>query len=523
MCEQTLSQTPSQTSSLTHPPALPPLKAELQQAEHALKQAEQMEQNAFRSYSQAQSRAQSHSAQEEAIREQRKTAYNNTRSLTLQLRQQLGTETLPSIDSVRAEYQKLKKQALQKEDLLQQLRLAEHAEQKAALQSTRAQSILEEKTLALETLQTQQEQWKIQHQDIIIPLAKVLGEPDVDSDYATLCKSRLSHYQKRLKHYQDQHENLRDREASWQKQHSVSEVRRTENQQQQDSLNTDIAQLRAELDVERERLGYDSLAALRQDMPDLQQLQEWKAYIQEHNAKGMALTQSLQRLETLIAGRQLTEETLTQQRTLYQQLQEDISQRRTEAALLRARIQQGQQQQQRSEVLQQELDLLTTQHLLYERIYHDLSSRHLPDFLAKRILERVMAEGSQELEQLSNGRYCFELDDNEELVVLDAWNAQEPRSVKTLSGGESFLASLALALALNQYLSQGIQLDSLFIDEGFGTLDAESLEMAASVVEKLQLSGKCVGIITHIPELAERFEARIEVIKSDTGAKIQAN
>ena len=522
VCTHIFSALPAQALEQAPPPALPPLQAKLQQAEQKLKQAEEDEQDCFRHYSQAQSRTQSHEALEESTRERRNEAYTAARTLTLQLRERLQVETLPSVDSVRAEYQTLKKQALHKESLLQQLRQAEQAEQEKALAAARAQSTLQEKNEMQEQLQTQWEQWELQHQKVIAPLAEALGTPEHDEDYASLCQERLQHYQERLKHYNDQHENLRHREASWQKQHSVSEVRRAENQQQQDILNTEITQIREELDIERERLGYATLRALREDMPDPQHLQDWKQTLQEHSAQGMALAQSLQRLEALIAGRQLTESALQKHRHRHQQLQEEMAQRRTEAALLRERIHHGHEQHQRSEALQQELDLLTAQHLLYERIYHDLSSRHLPDFLAKRILERVMAEGSQELEQLSNGRYCFELDEQEELVVLDAWNAQEPRSVKTLSGGESFLASLALALALNHYLSQGIQLDSLFIDEGFGTLDAESLEMAASVVEKLQLSGKCVGIITHIPELAERFEARIEVIKSDTGAKLQA-
>lgn len=519
VCEQILHHPPA----LDPPPALPPLQAELHHAEQALKTAETEAQNGFQRLSQAQSRTQSHEAQESSLRERRSAAYNATRRLTLQLREELKVETLPSIESVRAAYQTLKKQALQKESLLQQLRLAEQAKQEQALQAARAQSTLQEKNLTLEQLQAQWAQWETQFQKVVTPLAEVLGEPEEETpDYATLCKSRLSHYQERLQHYAHQHDNLRSRESSWQKQHSVSEVRRSENQYQQDSLQGEIAQLRSDLESEQKRLGYPSLTALRKEMPDPQQLQDWKLKIQEHGAQGIALEQSLQRLKLRIAGESITQSVLEQQRILHQQLQTEMAQRRTEAALLRERIQQGHQQQQRSEVLQQELDILSAQHLLYERIYRDLSSRHLPDFLAKRILERVMAEGSQELVQLSNGRYCFELDENEELVVLDAWNAQEPRSVKTLSGGESFLASLALALALNQYLSQGIQLDSLFIDEGFGTLDAESLEMAASVVEKLQLSGKCVGIITHIPELAERFEARIEVIKSETGAKLRS-
>lgn len=131
----------------------------------------------------------------------------------------------------------------------------------------------------------------------------------------------------------------------------------------------------------------------------------------------------------------------------------------------------------------------------------------------------MITQGSQELFKLSQERYRFAVQ-SEELVVLDAWNAHEPRSIKTLSGGESFMASLALALALNEYLSAGAHLGALFIDEGFGTLDPESLEHAAEVLEVLRARGKCIGVITHIPELAERFEARIQITKSSQGSEL---
>ena len=269
------------------------------------------------------------------------------------------------------------------------------------------------------------------------------------------------------------------------------------------------------------KLGYNDYKELRSAAPEPEAIVRWRTEINEHTASGIALRKDLDKVQGFIANRHLTEDALLQYRTQHSQLKEDMDYRRTETAVLREKIMLARDRQQRAKKLNEELNHVQSQFALYERIHHDLSSRHLPDFLAKRILERVMQEGSEELSILSNGRYSFELDAKEELVILDAWNAMEPRSVKTLSGGESFLASLSLALALNKYLSNGIQLDSLFIDEGFGTLDAESLELAASVVEKLQLSGKCVGVITHIAELAERFEARIEVIKSETGAKLR--
>lgn len=530
------------TEALTHQQRTQALQANLQACTQALSRCEAQEQQAFRDVSQRQSQWQNHQAQEQSLRERRQKAYAAARDLTLTLREQLQVEQLPALEQVRADYRTQRQVLRQRKALEETLQTQERKFQAQGLELARAEAALQEKEAAMTQLQEQLTVQKQRYQQTLSTLQEVLGaepttaepmtaelaeesasdaESGTEIDYGQRCQTRIAQYTCSIEAHQSRERDFLQQEQAWQKQESMAEVRRQENARQLEQLDADIAQARAELREAQERLGYADLKALRADVPDVETLQTWKTELETHRSQAIFLAQGLERVQQQIAGQTLTLEILEGQRQRYVQLKNEVDQRRTEAAVLRERLKLAREQQARSVSLQEELDLLSAQQALYERIYHDLSSRHLPDFLAKRILERVMAEGSQELEQLSNGRYCFELDENEELVVLDAWNAQEPRSVKTLSGGESFLASLALALALNHYLSQGIQLDSLFIDEGFGTLDAESLEMAASVVEKLQLSGKCVGIITHIPELAERFEARIEVIKSETGARLQ--
>ena len=91
----------------------------------------------------------------------------------------------------------------------------------------------------------------------------------------------------------------------------------------------------------------------------------------------------------------------------------------------------------------------------------------------------------------------------------------------TLSGGETFLASLSLALGLAdvvQSYSGGIHLDTIFVDEGFGTLDPESLDFAMRALIDLQKGGRLVGIISHVPELKERIDARLEIRPTDRGS-----
>jgi DNA repair protein SbcC/Rad50 len=147
-------------------------------------------------------------------------------------------------------------------------------------------------------------------------------------------------------------------------------------------------------------------------------------------------------------------------------------------------------------------------------------------YVQEEALRILAQDGSRHLRQLSQGRYslCCEA---QEFFVLDHWNADSRRSVKTLSGGESFLASLALALALAESLAElsalgraGEALESLFLDEGFGTLDPETLSQVVQALEQLQGGQRMVGLVTHIPELAEQMPARVEVGRSDTGATV---
>ncbi|XBS71825.1 SbcC/MukB-like Walker B domain-containing protein [Acerihabitans sp. KWT182] len=105
-----------------------------------------------------------------------------------------------------------------------------------------------------------------------------------------------------------------------------------------------------------------------------------------------------------------------------------------------------------------------------------------------------------------------------ELEVVDIWQAEAVRDTRTLSGGESFLVSLALALALSDLVSHKIRIDSLFLDEGFGTLDAETLDIALDALDTLNATGKMIGVISHVEAMKERIPVQIKVKKSTAWA-----
>jgi len=106
----------------------------------------------------------------------------------------------------------------------------------------------------------------------------------------------------------------------------------------------------------------------------------------------------------------------------------------------------------------------------------------------------------------------------DQLMVIDQYQGDLLRSVETLSGGESFLVSMALALGLSDLAARNIKINSLFIDEGFGSLDPDTLDMAITTLEKLQAEdGKTIGIISHVDTLKERIVCQVKVNKGGNG------
>jgi len=147
-------------------------------------------------------------------------------------------------------------------------------------------------------------------------------------------------------------------------------------------------------------------------------------------------------------------------------------------------------------------------------------------WLCGEALDSLVIEASATLMELSGGQYQLDRDDRNELVVIDYQDAGARRPVHTLSGGETFQASLALALALSRQvigLSAGMRdLNSMFLDEGFGTLDEDTLEVVGSTLERLSSDPeRMIGIITHVPALAERVPVRFVVSRAGTTSTLR--
>jgi exonuclease SbcC len=155
----------------------------------------------------------------------------------------------------------------------------------------------------------------------------------------------------------------------------------------------------------------------------------------------------------------------------------------------------------------------------------------LESYVLAARLEQVAAAATVRLRRMSSGRYTLVHSDDRTgrgrsglgLHVVDAWTGRE-RDTATLSGGETFFASLALALGLADVVTDeagGVRLDTLFIDEGFGSLDDQTLDEVLDVLDSLRERDRSVGIVSHVPDLRRRIHAQLEVVKGRSGSVLR--
>ncbi|WP_136678843.1 AAA family ATPase [Neptunomonas sp. XY-337] len=254
---------------------------------------------------------------------------------------------------------------------------------------------------------------------------------------------------------------------------------------ERDQLESKLKQLSDSLQIAQDRLA--------QVTADTQQHEATGHANQYAETEQAAVAQALAEHEVQMR------ELLLQIGQLDRQLSDDRSRREKQHTLLASR-----------DALAKEEDLLS--HLngmigsskgdKFRRFAQGLTLDHLV-YLANKRLQRLHAR--YQLERREG--------DSLELRVVDTWQADAVRDTRTLSGGESFLVSLALALALSDLVSQKTRIDSLFLDEGFGTLDAETLDTALDALDNLNASGKMVGVISHVDAMKERIPTQIEVTK----------
>jgi exonuclease SbcC len=249
------------------------------------------------------------------------------------------------------------------------------------------------------------------------------------------------------------------------------------------------------------------------------QMDAWQQQIENYQRQEQDLTTRLQMFAESIAERETDEEAIAKLREESQQAEQGLQIASESRASIKAWLEQAHQKRQESQELEERKLDLQAQEQTYHTLAQDLQSNRFQEYILDSLQQELANRASILLQQLSEDRYILQIEGGD-YWVADNWNGGEKRRVRTLSGGETFAASLSMALALSEKLSMGIELGSLFLDEGFGTLDSETLESVTQILESLRQQDRLIGVITHIQSLAERLPTQIHVRKSINGSEL---
>jgi DNA repair protein SbcC/Rad50 len=217
----------------------------------------------------------------------------------------------------------------------------------------------------------------------------------------------------------------------------------------------------------------------------------------------------------------LSVEALSELETKTKRLNDDFATKRTEVGSLEQQVKNDDDARKRREAGGAELQAAEAESLRWGRLKELIGSADgakFSRFAQSLTLRQLIGLANEHLKLLAE-RYRLMAAEGDELDlrIVDLYQANVDRPMESLSGGESFLASLALALGLSELASRHHPIDSLFIDEGFGTLDSETLEVALSALENLRAGGKTIGLISHVDLLKERLTTQVRVVRGAGG------
>jgi exonuclease SbcC len=264
----------------------------------------------------------------------------------------------------------------------------------------------------------------------------------------------------------------------------------------------------------------DEAAATQAEITPIEE-QRISTHVETHRRETRTVQVRIEELIGELEGTEVSGETLAAAETEATRLRGELSAAERSQVELKMRIEVISKAIDRAKELRRDLDRKRAHHSLYRGLALDLRSDRFQAFLLQETFRDLVSGASGRLWDLTK-RYRFGWQ-NEAFHVVDHDNARQLRSADTLSGGETFLASLALALQLSEQVQKAAgvtKLDSLFIDEGFGTLDPEALDAAAGAIENLPVAGRMVGVISHIEELSLRLPGRVRVGKTPDGSRL---
>ncbi len=305
-------------------------------------------------------------------------------------------------------------------------------------------------------------------------------------------------------------------------------------QEEQRLLHENIQQTQTEhqaLEMVLQKLAVEFQVSQFQDLlrleTDVEMIPIWEKQLLEQRLQLREIENRLKSAREQLAGRFATQEALVQTQQEIDSQNKQLASCMKDQGRLTQLIQHAEEAARQAQSLQKEMLELQKKEGVQKQLALDLRSNRFQSYVLGQAIKTLAEDGSIQLDLLSDGRYAFVADDRE-LQIMDHWNQDELRPAKTLSGGETFIASLSLALALAERIYQlgqqsggSAALESLFLDEGFGNLDEDYLDIVVKALSNLQGTGRMIGIISHLPILNNYMPARIVVQKEREGSSIE--
>jgi DNA repair protein SbcC/Rad50 len=389
-----------------------------------------------------------------------------------------------------------------------------HSLNRLDVAQTNSRTQLGEIEQLLQQLKNEQQQLSQSVQHLLARRRALFGDQDVSEARNT---SRTL-----LQAVEQQYQNAQQTERELSSTHKALSAELNSQQQSLDTLQTRLQAQQANWLVQLAASPFDTEAAFQQALlsdAQRQLLQEQKQQLDNALERATALLENAEQ-----ALQQTLENPCASQ---YQQIaridiETQLAVLNTEAGQLAKREGEIGQALTSDQARRQSQQALFDEIAAFSRHYEDIHYLHsligsqngdkFRKFAQGLTLDNLVQLANQQLQRL-HGRYWLrrKQDAGLELSVLDTWQGDLERDTKTLSGGESFLVSLALALALSDLVSHKTSIDSLFLDEGFGTLDSETLDVALDALDNLNASGKMIGVISHIDAMKERIPTQIRV------------
>ena len=304
------------------------------------------------------------------------------------------------------------------------------------------------------------------------------------------------------------------------------------NSKEQKILDNELTNLKATLQTQIFNSDFDTKEAIEKALLDKETVSDYtnkKEGIERNQLKLKTLkNQNLKDIEVLNSSKKF-EITATESKLALETLNKQKTDYITEKGKIEEALRKDKEIRNRNKEIYKKIDtqesVCSTWRDLFKLIGN--SKDAFNTYVQRLTLKHLLDLANLHLYKL-NKRYSLKMEDNykpkEELNfnLIDHYQTDQERLVDTSSGGEKFIISLALALGLSDLASKNVKIDSLFIDEGFGTLDKNTLETVISTLETLQSQGKMIGIISHVENLKERISTQIQITKKSNGVSAVA-